>query len=93
VSTGERTANGPDYTDLRGRIGPANPAISERYAFHAAGPLRATYHASVRANFEWLAQLLDELLPNNREAALAQTHLQVACMFANAALALDGRKD
>lgn len=93
----ERSANGPDtaapaadYTELRGRTSPRNPDISARYAFHPAGPIRGAQHEGIRANFEWLAQLLDELLPPSREASLAQTELQAACQWANAALAIHG---
>lgn len=62
--------------------------LKNRYGFH---PARDTgvqgLHSDVRANCLKLGSWLTEVLPAGREAALAQTKLEEAMFWANAAVA------
>lgn len=63
--------------------------LVHRFSHHAPKTgERIARHEAVREASMQLAVIYEELLPGSREAALAQTALQEAAMWANAALAL-----
>lgn len=64
--------------------------IAGRYKFHPATEARAALHQQVRAAGEAVAVLFTDWLPTCREASLAQTAIQEAVMWANAALSIHG---
>jgi len=62
--------------------------IERRFAFHSATTLqRQEGHAAIRDNCRWLANQLNEVLPDGREKSLAITHLEEVMFWGNAALA------
>lgn len=63
------------------------PELERRLGFHPGTPATAPLYEANRAGALELAQLWDDSLPPGREAALAQTALQEALMWANAAVA------
>jgi hypothetical protein len=62
--------------------------LENRFAFHpATTEEKQNDHASVRANCLYLANFLNEKLPEGREKSLAITHLEEVMLWGNAALA------
>lgn len=61
--------------------------INRRLGYHPATETTIPMFEDNRARFVELARHLDETLPPGREAALAQTALQEALQWANAAVA------
>lgn len=62
--------------------------LAHRFAYHPpASDGAAAAHATVRDECGNLAGLIDELVPDGREKALAVTKLEEAMMWANAAIA------
>lgn len=62
--------------------------IEHRFAYHApTSPIRASEHASVRESCSMLAGLLNDIVPEGREKALALTKLEEVMFWANAAIA------
>jgi hypothetical protein len=61
--------------------------IVRRYGFHPGTPDTAPLYDANRARVIELALHFDDTLPPGREAACAQTALQEALMWANAAVA------
>lgn len=68
-----------------------SPDIVNRFAFHpATTPERAKQHDDVRETCRGLASVLDYMLPDGREKALALTNLEQTMFWANAAIARQG---
>ncbi|MDP5182156.1 hypothetical protein QOZ88_05865 [Blastococcus sp. BMG 814] len=61
--------------------------INRRLGYHPATTETIPLFEENRARFVELARYLDEMLPPGREAALAQTALQEALQWSNAAVA------
>lgn len=62
--------------------------LQHRFKFHATSRERnAADHEGVREGCLRLALLLNDLLPDGREKALAITHLEDVMMWGNAAIA------
>lgn len=61
--------------------------VVRRLGYHPATPQTVPVFEENRRRAIELALYYDEALPECPEAALAQTHLQIAAMFANAAVA------
>lgn len=62
--------------------------LENRFAFHPATTAeQRDAHATVRSECLRLAELLNDLLPEGREKALAITNLEQTMMWGNAALA------
>ena len=61
--------------------------LERRLGYHPAGPATGPIFDLNRAAALVLAELWDQVLPASREAACAQTALQEALMWANAAVA------
>lgn len=66
-------------------IGPAE--IARRLGFHPGTPATAPLYEANRREFMALSLSMDRRLPPGREAALVQTAIQEALMWANAAIA------
>lgn len=65
--------------------------IEHRFAFHAATTEeKRDAHTSVRQQCRQLADFFNDKLPEGREKSIAVTHLEIAMMWANAALAREG---
>lgn len=67
--------------------------LRRRLGYHPAGPATAPVFELNRAATLVLAGLWDQVLPPGREAACAQTALQEALMWANAAVACNADPD
>lgn len=65
-----------------------NELIKNRFKHHAPNQKKIEMHQEIRTQFSAFAVELNEFLPVGREASLAQTALQEAAMWANAAIAL-----
>lgn len=62
--------------------------ITNRFSFHPADtPQRVAAHNQTRVICGQVATLLDALVPDGREKALAFTHLEEVMMWSNAAIA------
>ena len=66
-----------------------SPALAHRFAYHAPDETKGAQHAQVRSIIGDVADVLDDLLPEGREKALAFTKLEEAMFWANAAIARD----
>lgn len=62
--------------------------IERRFEHHAPNDKKIEMHQIVRNSFIALAAELNEFLPVGREAAIVQTTLQEAAMWANASIAM-----
>lgn len=58
-----------------------------RFSYHKPDAARAVTHEQLREEFHALAGLMNVLLPESREKALAVTNLEQSLMWANAAVA------
>ena len=65
-----------------------NPTIENNFRYHPPTVGTGEAHARVRAAARDLAQLIDDLVPQNagREKAIALTHVESAMMFACAGI-------
>ena len=62
--------------------------MSERLGFHPATEATGPIHATIRKDYLALADKVQAMLPEGREASLAMTALQESMMWANAAVAM-----
>lgn len=69
-----------DYADL-----------DRRFAFHPADQDAASCHEAVRSAARQMAVAVLQVTPKGREQALALTNIEQAMMWANAAVAREGR--
>jgi len=63
--------------------------LENRYSYHAPKEDQTKRYEALRAKTKELAHMIDELCPNSREKSSAQTNLQQAIMWANAAIAIN----
>ncbi|HEY2066340.1 MAG TPA: hypothetical protein VGG84_10315 [Gemmatimonadaceae bacterium] len=61
--------------------------LAHRYDYHAPTAEAVALHEQLRGRCLMLADLFDQQLPPSREKSLAQTNLEDALMWANAAVA------
>lgn len=61
--------------------------IDNRFTYHPPTPADAAKYERIRREGRELAHLLNGLVPEGRELALALTHLEEVVMFANAGIA------
>ena len=61
--------------------------IERRFTYVPPTSNRGALHEDIRAAHKALAHVLDDVLPDGREKALALTQLQDALMWSNAAIA------
>lgn len=64
-----------------------NEQIENNYKYHAPRSGQAEKYDQLRSKAKELAYLIDELCPNSREKALANTKLEESMMWANASVA------
>lgn len=69
------------------------PDHDQALSYHPLTPGRGELHEQVRDACKALAGVFDGMLPPSREASLAFTAVQEACMWANAALAIHHEGD
>jgi hypothetical protein len=62
-------------------------SLETRYTYHAPNPLQVEQYRSIRAGALRLAQIIVEECPSSAERSSALTHLDIAVMMANAAIA------
>ncbi|GAA4933985.1 hypothetical protein HD597_010073 [Nonomuraea thailandensis] len=64
--------------------------LDNRFSFHPADTvIKQRAHEHVRSRCRYLAQILDDDLPDGREKSLAMTKLEEVMFWANAAIARD----
>lgn len=68
-------------------MNPKNEALANSYKYHAPKGDQAERYEAIRNKAHELASLIDDLAPNSREKALAQTNLEQAVMWANKSIA------
>lgn len=61
--------------------------IKRRFNQHPPTDERARAHRLARTSVKWLAEMLNETLPEGREKATAFTKLEEVLMWSNAAIA------
>jgi hypothetical protein len=61
--------------------------LTKRFTYHAPKGDQTERYGYIRNGFAALAFMLDDKCPDSRELSLAMTHLEQACMWANAAIA------
>jgi hypothetical protein len=61
--------------------------LNNRFQYHRPDEATAEKHQSVRTSVQFLANGLNELLPEGREKSLAITHLEETMFWSNAAIA------
>ena len=61
--------------------------LNNRYNYHAPDDEARNRHQMVREMFKDVATALRTMLPESREASLAETNLEQAMFWANAAIA------
>jgi hypothetical protein len=65
----------------------ANDEIEKRFTYHPPQPGQPEKYEALRVKAKELAYLIDELCPTSREQSLAYGYLEIAVMWANAAIA------
>jgi hypothetical protein len=63
--------------------------IKDKFNYHSPSPAGALRHASLSAAFVELAELVEKVVPDGREKALAFTALEQAKFWASAGVARD----
>lgn len=76
-------SNLPDYSKPE-----SLKAIAETFTYHAPTNNQLPRYQEIRGAAHNLAVIIDRHCPPSREKSLALTHLQSACMFANASIAI-----
>lgn len=61
--------------------------INKRFRYHAPKGDQPDRYDRIRSHARIMACLISEVVPESREQALALTHLEQACMWANAGIA------
>jgi len=64
-----------------------NEQLEKNFKYHAPKEGQPQKYTAIREKAKELAYLIDELCPNSREKALANTKLEEVSMWANAAIA------
>ncbi|MGF6358057.1 hypothetical protein ABIE27_006022 [Paenibacillus sp. 4624] len=64
-----------------------NPQIENNFSYHSPKEGQPAKYEAIRAKAKELACLIDEQTPKSREQSLAQTNLEQAVFWANAAVA------
>lgn len=64
-----------------------NQQIENNFKYHAPKEGQPEIYTQLREKAKELAYLIDEMVPNSREKALAMTKLEEAVMWANAGVA------
>lgn len=64
-----------------------NPKIENNFTYHAPKEGQPAKYQAIREKAKELAYLIDELVPDSREKALAMTKLEECSMWANAGIA------
>lgn len=67
-----------------------NPKIENAFMYHAPKEGQPEIYANLRNQAKALAYLIDALVPDGREKALAMTSLEQATFWANAGVARNG---
>lgn len=70
-----------------------NKQIENNYTYHAPNDREIIAYETLRNRVKELAYLVDNLCPDSREKSLAQTKLEEARMWANAAIARNGSEN
>ncbi len=71
----------------------ADPAIEGIFTHHVAFGDQAERYTALREMGKELAYKIKQSCPQSREASLAMTHLQQTIMWANAAIAINEKKE
>lgn len=66
---------------------PKNPQIENNFSYHSPKEGQPEKYWTIREKAKELAYMIDELCPNSREKALAQTNLEQSIMWANKSIA------
>lgn len=77
----------PRHTEVRNKM---NEDIENRFTYHTPKPGQPEIYQDIRNLAKTLANLIDELVPNGREKALAFTKLEETVFWANAGVARNG---
>ena len=64
----------------------SNQTIENAFTYHAPKDEQTNKYNEIREKSKELAYLIDELCPNSREKALANTKLEESVMWANASI-------
>ena len=71
---------------LKGGNKMSNQTIENAFTYHAPKDGQTNKYNAIREKSKELAYLIDELCPNSREKALANTKLEESVMWANASI-------
>lgn len=64
--------------------------LVNRFNYHKPDEKKVQGHDAVRASLLWVANMLNETVPEGREKSLAMTKLEEAMFWANAGIARSG---
>jgi hypothetical protein len=64
-----------------------NEELQTRFTYHSPKPGQPEAYQALRDNARQLAEMMADLCPDSRELSLAQTNLEQAIFWANAAIA------
>ncbi len=65
--------------------------IKDRFSYHSPSGNQPTHYATIRQQAMNLAMTIINVVPDSREQSLAITKLEEAVMWANKAIALEGK--
>lgn len=68
-----------------------NAEIERRFTYHRPEGDKIAEHEDIRIAFKSFAQLVNDVLPQGREASLTFTALEEASFWAHAAIAREGK--